>query len=138
MGLRPRLRWSSLWALPCTLVGVAAALPLLFFGARAARRDGVWEVVWRRRPGPWARALPFVAITLGEVVIATSPHHLKRLREHEREHVQQMRRWGVFFFLAYPLASLWQLLRGRRAYWDNPFEVAARRAESSAGLRLHT
>jgi hypothetical protein len=109
------------------VVGALVAGVLIACGARAARRDGILEVVWRRTPGPWASALPFVAITLGEVVIATSPRHLRRLRAHEREHVAQMRRWGLFFFVAYPLASLWQWLRGRRAYWDNPFEVAARR-----------
>jgi hypothetical protein len=28
---------------------------------------------------------------------------------------------------AYALAGLWQWVQGRSAYWDNPFEVEARR-----------
>ena len=40
-------------------------------------------------------------------------------------------RLGLVFFLAYAASSLWQLLRGRRAYWDNHFEVEAR-ARASA------
>ncbi len=35
--------------------------------------------------------------------------------------------WGPLFLPAYLLAGAWQGLRGRRPYWDNPFEVEARR-----------
>jgi hypothetical protein len=49
--------------------------------------------------------------------------------------VRQYERWGAFFLLAYPAASLWQLLRGRRAHRDNPFEIEARDAESRAHER---
>jgi hypothetical protein len=43
--------------------------------------------------------------------------------------VRQYERWGVVFFLAYPLSSLWQAARGRHYYWDNWFEVQARAVE---------
>jgi hypothetical protein len=55
---------------------------------------------------------------------------LHRLRTHEHEHVRQYERWGVLFFAAYPLSSLWQLLRGHRPYMDNWFEIQARARES--------
>jgi hypothetical protein len=48
------------------------------------------------------------------------------VRAHEQAHVRQYERWGLFFFVAYPAASLWQLLRCRRPYLDNWFEVQAR------------
>jgi hypothetical protein len=38
------------------------------------------------------------------------------------------------FFAAYAGSSLWQLLRGRRAYWDNHFEVEARALEGAGAV----
>ena len=62
---------------------------------------------------------PFNAITFGHVVVlATSQTELDRLRAHEQAHVRQYEKWAVFFFVAYPAASLWQLLRCRRPYID--------------------
>jgi hypothetical protein len=80
-------------------------------------------------------ACPFAAITLGHVVAGTSREDLNRLRIHEHAHVRQYERWGALFLLAYPAASAWQLLRGRRAHRDNPFEIEARDAERRAGQR---
>jgi hypothetical protein len=110
-----------LWAAPCTLVGLAAALPLLLCGARARLVRGVFEVSGSRL-GRW---LPFDAITLGHVVLARTPRVMARWRRHERVHVRQCESWGPLFFPAYLLAGAWQWLQGRRAYWDNPFEVEA-------------
>jgi hypothetical protein len=116
--------WRYLWALPCSAVGALALLPLwLGGGAQVRWRGGVVEAHLQR-----AR-LPFDAITLGHVVIAASPRALRRWRRHEREHVRQCERWGPLFFPAYLLAGAWQFLRGRSAYRDNPFEVAARASE---------
>ncbi|SFU27556.1 hypothetical protein SAMN05216552_1001109 [Pseudoduganella namucuonensis] len=78
------------------------------------------------------RWLPFIAITFGHVVVGTTRPELERLRVHEHEHVRQYERWGAAFFAAYPLNSLWQLLRGRRPYLDNCFEVQAREKEAAA------
>lgn len=92
---------------------------------------GVIEVALRE-PGQsrrFLRALPFSGITFGHTVIATTAQELDRLRVHEHEHVRQYELWGVAFFLAYPLESLWQLLRGRRPYLDNRFEIQARAKE---------
>ncbi len=71
-------------------------------------------------------ALPFRAITFGHVIIAVTEQDLAHSREHELIHVHQYERWGAAFFVAYPASSLWQLLRGRNAYWDNRFEIQAR------------
>ncbi len=121
-----------LWAAPCSAVGLACALPLLALRARAVRRDGVVEVAFARCPAWLQRCLPFVAITLGHVVIATSAAELERLRAHELAHVRQYERWGAAFFIAYAASSLAQWLRGGRPYWDNLFEREARQAEQAA------
>jgi hypothetical protein len=118
--------WRYTWAMPCSVIGCAAALPALLCGARLRWRRGVIEVsgpVVRR--SPWSR-LPFAAITFGHVVIASNPRDMRRLRAHEQAHVRQCERWGIVFIPAYLLAGAWQWLHGRSAYWHNPFEVQAR------------
>lgn len=125
--------WHVVWALPTSLIGLLLALVFLLAGARFRQREGVLEVALagsRQRTGaprkrPWR--LPFEAITFGHVVLGVSPEALDRLRPHEHVHVRQCERWGPFFIPAYLLAGAWQWMRGRRAYWDNPFEVQARR-----------
>jgi hypothetical protein len=120
--------WRYLWALPCTLVGIAALLPWLACGARLCWRRGAIEaslLPHRRSAVALARRLPFAAITLGHVVLACSPRAMRRWRAHERVHVRQCERWGPLFFPAYLAAGAWQWLRGRSAWRDNPFEVQA-------------
>src|SRR5207245_4041198 len=70
------------------------------------------------------------AMTLGHVVLGRDELTLNITREHERVHVRQAERWGPLFLPAYLGASVIQLLRGRRAYLDNPFE---REAYDTAG-----
>ena len=117
------------WASPCSLVGLVLAGGVLLCGGRARSNGGTLEVCLHRgmsAQGWLLRALPFRAITLGHVIVAATAQELNRLRAHERVHVRQYERWGPVFFFAYATSSLWQLLRGRRAYWDNHFEVQAR------------
>ena len=45
-------------------------------------------------------------------------------------HVRQGRAWGPLFLPAYVLESAYQWLRTGRGYWDNRFEVAARRQDA--------
>ena len=118
-----------LWAAPCTLAGLAAALPLLLGGAQARLVLGVLEV----SGSSIARRWPFDAITFGHVVLAHTPRAMARWRRHERAHVRQCERWGPLFFPAYLVAGAWQWLRGRSAYWDNPFEIQARNEALDAG-----
>lgn len=119
-------RWARrLWASPNTLLGLALGLLLVPFGARLRIVDGVIEIAARRAPP--RRRWPFAAITFGHAVLGTHAQELQRLRAHERVHVRQCERWGPLFLPAYLLAGVWQWLRGRDAYRDNPFEVEARR-----------
>ena len=120
------LRWASLlWASPNSLIGLTLGLMLLPLGARFRRVDGTLEIAAQRQPP--RRRWPFAAITLGHVILGSHAQELERLRAHERVHVRQCERWGPLFLPAYLLAGAWQWARGRRAYWDNPFEVEARR-----------
>ena len=119
-------RWAlRLWASPNTLIGLAFGLLLVPFGARLQIVDGVIEIA--ARPHAPRRRWPFAAITFGHVIVGTHAQELQRLRAHEHVHVRQCERWGPLFLPAYALAGVWQWVRGRRAYWDNPFEVEARR-----------
>jgi hypothetical protein len=119
------------WASPCTLVGLLLVAPALLAGMATARVvEGAIEVAleaasWRTR-----RLLPFNAITFGHLVFGVSRAALERLRRHEQAHVRQYEQWGPLFFLAYPAASAWEWLRGRRAYRDNWFEVQARACDA--------
>jgi hypothetical protein len=120
------------WAAPCTAIGLCLVAPAFLFGATARVIDGVIEVALNphKTPAVLLRALPFTAITFGHLVLGTDEAQLDRLRAHEHAHVRQYERWGIFFFAAYPASSLWQLLAGRRPYWDNGFEVQAREEAS--------
>ena len=127
--------WSLLWALPCSIVGmVLATLPLLA-GGQARWSAGALEVTYRESEaacGRLARELAFRGIVFGHVILAVTRDELLRMGPHERIHVQQYERWGALFFFAYGASSLWQLLQGRSAYWDNHFEVQARALSSHA------
>jgi hypothetical protein len=115
------------WAAPCSTLGLILALPMLITGARLRAQQGVLEVAWRQ--APLLARCRFVAITFGHVVLGRSHTELSHLRTHEHAHVRQYERWGLLFLLLYPASSLWQLLRGKRPYLDNVFEVDARACE---------
>lgn len=122
-----------IWAAPCTLLGLLLGLLFLLAGGRVRTVAGVLEFsLCRQRPAP---EFAIRAITFGHVVLGLNDALLHALRTHEHAHVRQYERWGLLFFLAYPAASLWQALRGRPAYWQNPFEVQARRAERRESKR---
>jgi hypothetical protein len=121
-----------IWAGPCSALGLVFAALIVSFGGTARRIQGALEVSWHAdtaAPSFWERRWPFSALTLGHVIIGTSPARLAEVRVHEHVHVRQYERWGIFFLVAYPLSSLVQLLKGRRPYWDNRFEVQAYAAQ---------
>lgn len=117
------------WALPATLLGLALATLALRRG-RLRVVGGVFEA-----HGPWLQwALTHLvplgggagAMTIGHVVIAQDEYALEVTRAHERVHVRQYERWGVFFLPAYFIASACAALRGGHYYVDNVFEREAR------------
>lgn len=133
----PRLLWSvcALWTLPWTLVGLLFALLSLPGGGRITRQGlagtgalcacGGWAGRLLDR-NPWMRIM---AITLGQVVVARDAQALQATLAHELAHVRQYQRWGLLFPFLYLWAS-WRAWRaGGNAYFDNRYEVEARRAE---------
>jgi hypothetical protein len=113
---------------------VLAALPLCL-GGSARWSACALEVTYRPNQagcGKLANWLPFRAIAFGHVIIAVTQQELAVLGPHERVHVEQYESWGPLFFLAYPAASVWQLLNGRDPYWHNYFEVQARHRSNEA------
>jgi hypothetical protein len=117
--------------MPTSLVGLAFLPFQRLTGGGYQVVDGVLELyggaceVFLRRltllPGGAS------AMTLGHVVLGRDPFTLETTRDHERVHVRQCERWGPLFLPAYGLMSLWQIVRGRSAYQDNPFEREAYR-----------
>lgn len=122
-----------LWALPTTCVALPLVFAALATHGRLAVVDGVLEVQggavrWFLRHGMLFQ-YGVVALTLGHIVLGQDQRCLDRARAHERVHVKQCERWGVFFIPAYLLASLWALLRGQHYYYGNAFEREAFDAE---------
>lgn len=129
--MSPTTAFKYIWTSPASAVGLCTALLAGAVGAKVKRVSGVLEVSLAPRSAMLCKAvacIPFAAITLGHVVIACSAQEQALHREHERVHVAQYELWGPLFLLAYPLESLFQWVRGRRAYLDNRFEVVARAA----------
>jgi hypothetical protein len=76
----------------------------------------------------WFRAhpMPVQAQTLGRYILARGPVPPDILA-HEVEHIRQWSRFGPLYLPAYFGSSAAAWLQGRRFYWDNAFEAAARR-----------
>jgi hypothetical protein len=70
--------------------------------------------------------IPVQAQTLGRYVFSRGPIPDHTL-EHEIEHIRQWERLGPLYLPLYFGSSAVELFRGRRPYWDNRFELAARR-----------
>lgn len=119
---------SILWAGPWTLLGLTFGIAALLTGGETRRvgrviefHGGLLDWLLRRAPIIGGAA----AITFGHTVLARTQDDLDHSREHELVHVRQYERWGLFFVPAYLGCSLWLMLRGKHAYWDNPFEREA-------------
>jgi len=124
-------RWMRYaWASPTSVLGLLFASVLLVTGACARSVDGVLEVSGGWLANKLTRISGFAALTLGHVVLGHSADCLQRLRVHEHVHVRQAERWGILFAPAYLVAGLWQWVRGRHVYYDNPFELEAFAAEA--------
>ncbi len=121
------------WTLPTTLVGLILGVALTPLGVRWRVRRGTLECFgepvrrWVLQPWwrPGGNEMGFMAITLGDVILGVSGAALDAARDHEQVHVRQAHRWGPLFIPAYLAAGGWAWARGRRAYFDNPFERQA-------------
>jgi hypothetical protein len=116
------------WALPATLVGLLVASAACVRGRIRIVR-GVVEAHGPVLDWCLSRFIPIeggaAAITFGHVVVGRNATALEVTRAHERVHVAQYERWGLFFLPAYCVASLWAAARGGHYYYDNWFERAA-------------
>lgn len=127
-GRRAARALRRLWALPCSLVGLVLGAMLLALGGSARRVGPTLEfalVAQASQRPRWVRRWRFAGITFGHVILGQSHDLLAPLRRHERVHVRQYERLGVFFFVAYPAASLWAWLRGDCPYAGNRYELEA-------------
>lgn len=127
--MRLRRVLAYLWALPTTCVGLIFVSLGLISGGRVRWKAGVLEAegglvsFFLRRCTLLQGGA--AAMTLGHVVLGVDRQQLRRTRAHERVHVRQAERWGPLFLPAYAAASIWCIMRGRTAYFDNPFEREA-------------
>ena len=117
-----------LWALPTTCAGLLFLPFVRLSGGGYQVVDGVLELYGGIVEGFLRRGTLLEggasAMTLGHVVLGRD-REASPGRAIERVHVRQCERWGPLFLPAYAAGSLLAMLRGRRAYRDNPFEVEA-------------
>ncbi len=127
-----------LWVLPVSLLGLLVAMLARGSGGTLRRVDGVLETA-----GGWPEKIlthgfpfsgPVAAITLGHVVVGKTSAVLDATRLHERAHVRQFEKWGIFLLVAYPLAGLYAWIKGGNPYHDNWFERQARAAELGSNV----
>jgi hypothetical protein len=90
--------------------------------------DRTVAVVEDPRLGRWLglSLIPIAAQTLGRYVLSRGPISDEML-DHELEHVRQWSCLGPLYLPLYFGSSALAWLSGRRPYWDNVFEVSARR-----------
>ena len=122
-----------IWASPVTLFGLFLGCLTLATRGRAQIVQGAIEFsggfsTWflRRR---WI-CNNAGAMTLGHVIIGQTQDDLESARDHEHVHIKQYECWGLFMVPAYVGCSFWLWLRGKKPYWDNPFEKEAYRKAS--------
>lgn len=115
-----------IWTAPNTLLGILLGLVSFPFGGKVRWIRGAIE--FHGGLTTWIlKKLPnnIHAMTLGHSIIGVAAHSLDLARDHEHVHIRQYERWGPFFIPAYLLSSLYMRLKGKDAYYDNPFEVEA-------------
>jgi hypothetical protein len=117
-----------LWASPITVLGLCLGLLSVVSGGQWQARGGVVEVWgglarWLLRGNRCWRG--GAAMALGHVILARDRGCLERSNSHERVHVRQFERWGVFLLPAYLLIGWWLALRRYDPHLDHPFEREA-------------
>lgn len=126
-----------IWAAPVTVVGLAYVTLFTAIGwySRLGKHGDAltWQLNDKKAPDwlkkKWQR---WGGQTIGNVVVLKYSPDTDRGRvtlRHEQEHVHQCMTLGVFQPVLYGLAYLGLLCcRHAHPYYDNPFEVDARRA----------
>jgi hypothetical protein len=126
-----------LWASPLTLLGFLYVTVFSFFGWYLSLGLMGDALVWRLRPDvapSWLKAAwrHWAGHAIGNVVVlnsGTDTVHGQLCLRHEQEHVHQCMVLGpllpVFYFTAY--LGL-KFCSHAHPYYDNPFEIDARRA----------
>ena len=139
--------WLALWHGPRTWLGrpvrlrdLWRALPGDLMGLMVMRGCGIAAPTRQVQAGDvravlvedprvrrWFRIhlMPVRAQTVGCYIFARERVSVEILA-HECEHIRQWERFGPFFLMVYLGSSAMAFLRGRRPYWDNRFEAAAR------------
>lgn len=123
------VRWlSRLWAAPISAYGLLLAAIICASGGQFRRQGIAFEatggcasrLLWLMNPRSRIEA-----ITLGHVIIVRDNATAERWRAHEHVHVRQYEQWGMFFPVAYAIASILAVRRGECAYRGNRFEKEA-------------
>lgn len=125
------------WALPLTVAGALYATLFTLAGwySRIGQRGDAW--VWQLRPEkapPWLnkRWAHWGGHCVGNVVVMKYDPDSDRGKvtlRHEQEHVRQCMVLGIFQPILYYTAYLGLMTcRHAHPYFDNPFEIDARRA----------
>lgn len=122
--------WKYFWPSPYTLLGLLVFLVPIRGSRSLLTHHGTIGVIGPAIDRLLSRA-PVIggalAMTFGHTILAKDREAFFSTWNHERVHVQQYQRWGLLFIPLYLGASLWLKLRKKDPYWDNPFEIEARR-----------
>ncbi len=126
-----------IWAAPLTLAGlvyVAVFAAAGWYKSLGWHGDAaVWQFVPDKSPS-WLASMwqRWAGQTIGNVVVIKHNVDTDRGRivlRHEQEHVRQYMTLGIFMPIIYALAWLGlKLSRYSHPYYDNPFEIDARRS----------
>lgn len=127
-----------LWLLPISLLGFVLGLLLLALRQiEQVKWRSDFTVVWDLADYGWFFREAFydrgwVGFSFGCHIFVKDMQEarLDRTLQHEARHCYQQYVLGIFFYPVYVLNSVWIWLfqRGKHSYYDNFFEVAARRA----------
>jgi hypothetical protein len=118
---------ARVWAFPVTVFGLA--LWLLFRPKYLGRNAGAYDLLVQ--PGWLYRFMDshkIGAFTWGECIFYKNQTNFDsiRLKIHERRHVTQILRFGIFQPILYVMFSGIAWVMGMRPYYDNWFEMDAR------------
>jgi hypothetical protein len=117
-----------LWASPWSMLGMAIGAAALLTGGGVRRNGHVLEF-WGGILPAFLKCFPLAvgsaAFPFGHVILGRSERYLDACRPHQLVHVRQYEHWGPLFVPTYLMCLLVQWCRGKRPYYDNPFEREA-------------